>query len=33
MMNDSSELETAADFGGIAQIGDWYFELQKAIYR
>lgn len=32
-MNDLSELETAANFGGIAQMGDGYFELQKEIYK
>jgi len=30
-MNDSSELETAANFGGIPQMGNEYLELQRAI--
>jgi hypothetical protein len=33
MMNDLNELETAANFGGIAQMGDEYLELQREIYK
>ncbi len=33
MMNDSSELETAANFGGIPQMGNEYLELQREIYK